>query len=156
MSDLPNFLRCAARAHGQRSGSMGDMPRVRELIYVFGIFRAARVPADVWLQRNEMTVSEVVDWWIERTPWLDENVARVDAEIYLRRSPGYGLGYMIGMLQMQQLPADRKRQLGDDFVLKDFHDTFMASSRLPLSLIRWEMTGLDEEVRELWKRQPLN
>lgn len=138
------------------AGVIDDVPRVRELIYVFGIFRAARVPADVWLQLNEMTVAEVVDWWLERVPWLDEDVARVDAEIYLRRPPGYGLGYTIGMLQMQELLADRKRQLGDRFVLKDFHDTFMATGRLPMSLIRWEMTGLDDEVRELWKRERLH
>lgn len=137
------------------AGLLDDMPRVRELIYVFGIFRAARVPADVWLQQNAMTVQDVVAWWIERTPWLDKNVARVDAEIYLRWAPGYGLGYTIGMLQMQNLLADRKRQLGDDFVLKDFHDDFMATGRLPISLIRWEMTGLDDEVRQLWPRQPL-
>ena len=155
----------AARAEGwgvyleegmMNAGVIDDLPRVRELIYIFGIFRAARVPADVWLQLNEMSVNEVVAWWMDRTPWLDENVARVDAEIYLRRPPGYGLGYMIGMLQMQHLLADRKRQLGDDFVLKEFHDTFMASGRLPLSLLRWEMTGLDDEVRDLWKREPLN
>ena len=158
-------IRSGGRAEGwgvyleegmMNAGVIDDLPRVRELIYVFGIFRAARVPVDVWLQRNEMTVSEAVDWWIERTPFLDENVARVDAEIYLRRPPGYGLGYMIGMLQMQQLLADRKRQLGDDFVLKEFHDKFMAAGRLPLSLIRWEMTGLDDEVRDLWKRERLN
>ncbi len=137
------------------AGLLDDMPRVRELIYIFGIFRAARVPADVWLQLNEMTVDEVVGWWIKRTPWLEESVARVDAEIYLRRPPGYGLGYAIGTLQMQQLLADRKRQLGDDFNLKEFHDTFMAAGRLPISLIRWEMTGLDDEVRDLWKRERL-
>ncbi len=137
------------------AGLLDDMPRVRELIYVFGIFRAARVPADVWLQSNEMTVSEAVAWWMERTPWLDENVARVDAEIYLRRPPGYGLGYTVGMLQMQQLLADRKRQLGDDFVLREFHDRFMAAGRLPISLIRWEMTGLDDDVRDLWNRVAL-
>ena len=138
------------------AGIVDDMPRVRELIYIFGIFRAARVPADVWLQTNEMTVNEVVDWWRERTPWLDVDVARVDAEIYLRRPPGYGLGYTVGMLQMHHLLADRKMQLGDDFILKDFHDTFMAAGRLPLSLIRWEMTGLEDEVSELWKRERLN
>ena len=137
------------------AGLLDDQPRVRELIYIFGIFRAARVPADVWLQQNEMGVADVVKWWMERVPWLDENVARVDAEIYLRRPPGYGLGYTIGMLQMQRLLAERKRQLGDDFVLKDFHDAFMAAGRLPISLIRWEMTGLDDEVRELWQREPL-
>jgi hypothetical protein len=137
------------------AGLLDDQPRVRELIYIFGIFRAARVPADVWLQQNEMTVREVVDWWMQRVPWLDEDVARVDAEIYLRRPPGYGLGYTIGMLQMQSLLAERKRQLREDFDLKDFHDEFMAAGRLPLSLIRWEMTGLSDEVRELWPRQPL-
>ena len=137
------------------AGLLEELPRVRELIYIFGIFRAARVPADVWLQLNQMTVGEAVEYWMERTPYLDENVARVDAEIYLRRPPGYGLGYTIGMLQMQQLVGDRKMQLGDDFVLKDFHDAFMRAGRLPLSLLRWEMTGLDDEVRHFWKRDPL-
>lgn len=138
------------------AGVIDDLPRVRELIYIFGIFRAARVPADVWLQLNEMSVNEVVTWWMERTPWLDVDVARVDAEIYLRRPPGYGLGYTVGMLQVQRLLSDRRQQLGDDFVLKDFHDEFMAAGRLPVSLIRWEMTGLDDEVREFWKRERLN
>jgi hypothetical protein len=140
---------------GMNLGLTDDQPRVRELIYIFGIFRAARVPADVWLQLNEKTVSEVVDYWIERTPYLDEDVARVDAEIYLRRPPGYGLGYTIGMLQMQHLLADRRIQLGEDFVLKDFHDELMAAGRLPLSVIRWEMTGLDDEIRDLWTREPM-
>jgi hypothetical protein len=138
------------------AGLLDDRPRVRELIYLFGIFRAARVPADVWLQQNDMSVQEVVTWWMERVPWLDVDVARVDAEIYLRRPPGYGLGYTIGMLQMQSLLAERKRQLRDDFVLQEFHDVFMAAGRLPISLIRWEMTGLDDEVRQLWPREPLD
>lgn len=137
------------------AGLLDDEPRVRELIYIFGIFRAARVPADVWLQLNEMSVREVVDWWMARVPWLDEDVARVDAEIYLRRPPGYGLGYTIGMLQMQSLLAERKRQLRDAFDLQQFHDDFMAAGRLPISLIRWEMTGLADEVRALWPRGPL-
>jgi hypothetical protein len=137
------------------AGFLDDSPRVRELIYLFGIFRAARMPVDVWLQLNEMTVSEAVDYWMERVPYLDADVARVDAEIYLRRPPGYGLGYMTGMVQMQELLADRKRQLGKEFDLREFHDTLMRSGRLPLSLLRWEMTGLDDEVGQLWKREPL-
>lgn len=166
MNDHPirGRLTSGARAEGwavyleegmMHAGLLEDKPRVRELIYIFGIFRAARVPADVWLQLNQMTVSEVVDYWIERTPYLDEDVARVDAEIYLRRPPGYGLGYTIGMLQMQNLLADARLTRGDDFVLKDFHDEFMAAGRLPLSLIRWEMTGLDDQVESLWTREPM-
>jgi hypothetical protein len=138
-----------------QAGLFENQPRVRELIQIFGIFRAARVPADVWLQVGRMNVAEVVDYWLERVPYLDSNVARVDAEIYLRRPPGYGIGYTIGALQMQRVLADRKRQLGDDFELLAFHDRFMSMGRLPLSLIRWEMTGLDDEVREFWQREPL-
>jgi len=138
-----------------QAGLFDELPRVRELIQIFGIFRAARVPADVWLQTRQMDVEQVIDYWLPRVPFLDRNVARVDAEIYLRRPPGYGIGYTIGSLQMQRLLADRKRQLGDDFDLKAFHDSLMTSGRLPLSLLRWEMTGLDDEVKQFWKREPI-
>jgi hypothetical protein len=138
-----------------QAGLFEDLPRVRELIQIFGIFRAARVPADVWLQTRQMNVADVVDFWLPRVPYLDRNVARVDAEIYLRRPPGYGIGYTIGALQMQRLLADRKRQLGDAFDLQMFHDDFMAAGRLPLSLIRWDMTGLDDEVKNFWHQAPM-
>ncbi len=138
-----------------QAGLFEDTPRVRELIQAFGIFRAARVPADVWLQTGARSAPEVIDYWLQRVPYLDANVARVDAEIYLRRPPGYGIGYTVGKLQVERLLADRKRQLGDDFELKAFHDYLMTAGRLPVSLLRWELTGLDDEVREFWTRDPL-
>ena len=138
-----------------QAGVLVDYPRVDELIYLFGVFRAARVPADVKMQRNEMSVQEAVDFMRAKTPWLDENVARVDAEIYLRRPPGYGVGYTIGHIQMRKLLADRANQLGDTFTLKDFHDEYMGAGRLPISLIRWEMTGLDDEVSAFWDWAPM-
>ena len=64
-----------------QAGLFQGLPRVRELIQIFGIFRAARVPADVWLQTRQMNVSQVVDYWLPRVPYLDRNVARVDAEL---------------------------------------------------------------------------
>lgn len=130
--------------------------RTRELIYNFGVFRAARTLGDVWLQRNQMTAEEVVAYWMDITPYLDVNVARVDAEIYLRRPPGYGLGYTIGSFQMYKLLADRKRQLGEDFELREFHDQFMAAGGLPIALIRYEITGLDDEARQFFDRTPLS
>lgn len=137
------------------AGLLEAKPRVRELIYLFGIFRAARMPADVWLQLNRMSAGEVADFWMAHVPWLDRDVARVDAEIYLRRPPGYGLGYTTGMLQMQSLLAARQRQLGDAFSLKEFHDALMAAGRLPIALIHWEMTGDDSGIADLWRRDPL-
>ena len=137
------------------AGLLEEKPRVRELIYLFGIFRAARMPADVWLQLNVMTAEQVADFWIENVPYLDRDVARVDAEIYLRRPPGYGLGYTAGMIQMQALLAARKRQLGSEFDLRAFHDQLMRAGRLPLSLLHWEMTGDSSDIARLWAREPL-
>ncbi|RMB12076.1 DUF885 family protein [Eilatimonas milleporae] len=141
---------------GLQLGLFETRPRTRELIYIFGIFRAVRTVGDVLMQSNEMTTAEAAAYWMDWTPFLDPDVARVDAEIYLRRPPGYGLGYTVGMFQMQELLADRKHQLGDAFALKDFHDAFMAAGRLPMSLIRWEMTGLDDEIAAFWQHTPLS
>lgn len=138
-----------------QAGVIADRPRVDELIYLFGIFRAARVPADVGMQRNEMTVEQAVKYMRDRTPFLDADVARVDAEIYLRRPPGYGIGYTVGYLQMRKLLADRRWQLGEKFDMQRFHDDFLSRGRLPMSLLRWEITGLDDEVRRLWDWQPI-
>lgn len=130
--------------------------RTRELIYNFAVFRAARTLGDIWLQLNEMTADQAVEFWMSKTPYLDVDVARVDAEIYLRRPPGYGLGYTIGSFQMYKLLGERKRQLGDDFVLREFHDQFMAAGGLPIALIRYEMTGHDDEVGRFFDRTPLS
>ncbi|QHL91603.1 DUF885 family protein [Sphingomonas changnyeongensis] len=139
----------------QRLGLFEDTPRVRELIDIFGIFRAVRIAGDVKLQLNQAKVADIVREWQAWTPWLDPDVARVDAEIYLRRPPGYGLGYTVGMIEMQKLLADVRHQQGDAFVLRDFHDRIMTIGRIPMSLIRYDMTGYDDEVRQFWRRDPL-
>lgn len=137
-------------------GLFDERPRTREFIYVFAIFRAARTIGDVQMQLNEMTVEETMRYWKEWTPFLDDDVARVDAAIYLRRPPGYGVSYTMGMFQLQKLLVDRARQLGDDFVLRDFHDYLMTAGRLPVSLLRYDLTGYDDEVALLWAHTPLS
>jgi len=129
--------------------------RARELIWDFAIFRAARTIGDVRLQLNEIDSRQAAAYWRSLTPNLDADVARVDAEIYLRRPPGYGLGYTVGAFQMQKLLGERARQLGDDFVLQAFHDAFMAAGGVPIALFRYELTGFDDEVRPLWRRPEL-
>jgi len=137
------------------AGATSDRPRADEFMQLFGIFRAARVPADIAMQQNRWTVAEAVSSMRARTPWLDEDVARVDAEIYLRRPPGYGIAYTIGKLQMDALLADRASQLGEAFSLREFHDAFLAAGRLPIALVRYEMTGAGEEVALFWKTPPV-
>lgn len=129
-------------------------PRTRELIYVFGLWRAARSLGDIYNQWNKMTAAETAEYWQEVTPYLDPDVARKYA--YLRPAPGHGLEYTIGNIQMFRLLAERKRQLGDDFVLKEFHDEFISKGRIPIAAIHYEMTGNADAVAPFWERTPLS
>ena len=51
--------------------------------------------------------------------------------------------------------ADRAMQLGEEFSLREFHDEFMAAGRLPIALIRYEMTGEADEVALFWETPPI-
>ena len=46
---------------------------------------------------------------------------------------------------------DRAQQLGDKFVLRQFMDEFLGAGMIPMSLIRWELTGYDDEIKKLWE-----
>lgn len=138
-----------------RAGVVDHLPRVHELMYLFGIFRATRVTADIGMQLNEMTIAEGAEHMRSGSPWVDEDVARVDAEIYLRRPPGYGLGYTIGNLQVLQLLGELRNRAGEAFDLKGFHDAFLAKGRMPVSLLRYEMLGTEDQVSQFWDFEPI-
>lgn len=56
---------------------------------------------------------------------------------------------------MYKLLGERRLQLGEKFDLQEFHDWIMQTGRLPVSLLRYDLTGYDDEVRELWQRPSL-
>ena len=58
---------------------------------------------------------------------------------------------VVGKIQIEQLLSERSLQLGDDFELGAFHDDLLSRGMIPLTLIRWEMTGQDDEVRAIWR-----
>jgi hypothetical protein len=40
-------------------------------------------------------------------------------------------------------------QLGDKFNLRQFHDYVWSNGNVPLALQRWELLGLDDDVKKL-------
>ncbi|MCE2559747.1 MAG: hypothetical protein J4F98_14405, partial [Acidobacteria bacterium] len=78
----------------------------------------------------------------------DERMVWYEMESNLR-FPGFHTGVVVGKAHFMKLFRERAMQLGDQFVLRDFIDEFLASGIIPISLIRWEMTGYDDEIRFL-------
>ncbi|MDM7955704.1 DUF885 family protein [Blastomonas sp.] len=134
-----------------QAGMLEDRPKTREIDYILGAKRAARVVPEIRMQANEWTWQQANESLIARTPkWMKpgDAVAQFDIELYLRQ-PGYGIGYYMGKIELEKLLADVAMQEGEAFDIKSFHDRFRAAGSIPISLIRWEMTGLDDEVKTM-------
>ncbi len=133
----------------QQIGVMDDSPKGREINYILQAKRAARVLPELMLHSNLWTYDEARASLTGRTPyWMkpDDLIAKTDLELYLRQ-PGYGIGYYMGKVQLEALFAEIAAKEGHSFDLKRFHDRFRASGMIPIALIRWEMTGKDDQVK---------
>jgi hypothetical protein len=132
-------------------GYLDERPKTREITYILQAKRAARVLPELMMQANEWTYDQALQSLTSRTPyWMkpDDAIARFDIELYLRQ-PGYGIGYYMGKVELEKLLSERAMQLGDKFDLQRFHDEFLGAGVIPISLIRWEMTGRDDEIRRM-------
>jgi len=134
------------------AGFLDDRPRTRELVYILLAQRAARAMADLRLHSNELTLDEAVKYSVKWTPrgWLAEqgNTVWSEQHLYLEQ-PSYGSSYVVGKIHIDKLLADRAQQLGAEFRLRGFLDSFHAAGMIPVSLIRWEMTGNGDEIERL-------
>lgn len=132
------------------AGLTRDVPQADQLFYVALMKRASRIYAETRMHAGDLSLDEANRYMIEYVPYMEEDLGRYDLEGYLRR-PGSGSGYIIGKIQIEQLLSERSLALGDDFSLGAFHDDLLSRGLIPLTLIRWEMTGADDEVRPLWR-----
>jgi uncharacterized protein (DUF885 family) len=83
----------------------------------------------------------------------DLDLLGFEQQLYLRQ-PGYGSSYVSGKYLIERLLAERARQLGDGFTLSGFYQDVDAAGVIPVSLVRWELTGLDDEIHELMEGRP--
>ncbi len=137
------------------AGLYDDSPRSRELVWILLAQRAARGLGSLYAHANEMTMQEAGGVHMEWTPrgWMktEEDLLIFEQHLYLRQ-PGYGTSYVTGKYLLERTLADYAKQRedrGEEFRLKDFFDTLNRIDSIPISLARWEMTGLDDEIREL-------
>jgi hypothetical protein len=136
------------------AGMFDSRPRSRELILILLAERAARALGDLRMQSNEYTLEQAATFASENTPrgWLSlkGNLVRGEQHLYLQQ-PGYGISYVIGKIEIEKAMAARQRQLGDRFTVKAFMDELLAVGQIPVSLVRWQVTGeLSADLRPLY------
>jgi hypothetical protein len=136
-----------------QAGMFDERPRSRELIYILVAQRAARALGDLELHANHMNLDQAARFAVANTPrgWLrlDGETVHFEQHLYLQQ-PAYGTSYLTGKMQVEMLMAEKRRQLGDRFAMKAFMDEFDAAGFIPMSLLRWELSGeVPEDVREM-------
>ena len=127
-----------------QAGMFDARPRTRELIYMLVAERAARALGDLKMHANQFTLEQAAEFASANTPrgWLrlEGNTVRTEQHLYLEQ-PAYGTSYVTGKIQVEMLLAAWKPQAGDSFTIKQFMDAFEAAGLIPVSLMRWELTG---------------
>jgi len=139
------------------AGLYDDKPRVRELVWIMAAQRAARGLGSLYAHANEMTMEEAGSVHLEWTPrgWMktEPDLVKFEQHLYMRQ-PGYGTSYITGKYLLERTLADYAKQLeerGEPFRLKAFFDQLHDIDSIPISLGRWEMTGLDDEILDITK-----
>lgn len=137
------------------AGLFEDNPRAREVVWIMLITRAARGLSSLQAHDNQITLEEAADMHVEWTPrnWMNRNLDLLGFEqhLYLRQ-PGYGSTYVTGARMLDMIIAERARQAGSDFSMKDFFDDMNAAGMIPVSLLRWQLTGNDVDIRAIMDR----
>jgi hypothetical protein len=134
------------------AGLYDDSPRSRELVWILLAQRAARGLGSLYAHANEMTMEEAGAVHMNWTPrgWMktEKELLIFEQHLYLRQ-PGYGTSYVTGKYLLERTLADYSKQVeqrGEDFQLKQFFDRLNAIDSIPISLGRWELTGIDDEI----------
>ena len=137
-------------------GVLDDRPRKgREMEYLMNASHMSLAIPDMKLHANEINLAESRTLCAEIMPrgWSreDEDMVWFEMQSNIRNPGGFHSNVVTGKAYFMKLFRERAVQLGDDFVIKDFIDEFLSFGIIPMPLIRWEMTGNDDEIKMLIK-----
>jgi len=127
-------------------------PHGREIAYEQSAFRTVRALSDIYMHSGDWTLADAMEFCVANAPhgelldgshhlWFE-----LDTTL---RGVGHHMLMVVGKVQFMKLFRDRANQLGDGFSLAEFLDGVLDTGSIPWSLIRWEMTGIDDEIRRL-------
>ncbi len=114
--------------------------------------RATPLLYNIWDSRAEGVATGIEEWMMNAarwTPrgWMPEGSGTVwgEQDLYLVQ-PFYGASYLTGKHEIEQLMSEEAREPGDGYSFKGLMDRMEDSGPIPVSLIRWGMTGRDDEI----------
>ena len=97
------------------------------------IWRAIRLVVDTGVHSQHWTRDQMVQYFHDHSS-IDEPSVQAEVDRYIAW-PGQALSYKIGQLKILELRDRAKKELGDKFDLRAFHDQVLDSGALPLDVL---------------------
>ncbi|WP_444944797.1 DUF885 domain-containing protein [Microbulbifer sp. ZKSA006] len=104
------------------------------------LWRAARLVVDTGIHAKKWTREQAIQYLMENTPNPEGDAIKA-IERYIVM-PGQATAYKIGMLKILELREKAKTELGDQFDIRQFHNTVLANGPVPLDAL--------EEIIDEW------
>ncbi|MBP6334905.1 MAG: DUF885 domain-containing protein [Bacteroidia bacterium] len=97
------------------------------------VFRAARLVVDVGIHHKKWTREQAYQYFIRNTP-NPEGDCKKEIDRYIVW-PSQATGYKIGMIKILELREHARKELGNKFDIREFHDVVLTNGPLPLKLL---------------------
>ena len=97
------------------------------------MLRAARLVVDSGAHAKKWTREQMIAYMMDNNPMTLEDATK-EVERYIDL-PGQALSYKVGMIRILDLREKAKRELGDRFDIRDFHDVVLKNGAVPLSIL---------------------
>ena len=101
------------------------------------MWRAIRLVVDTGVHYKHWTREQMVDFFHAHTA-EDEVEVQNETDRYIVW-PGQALGYKIGQLKITELREKAKKQLGDRFDIRAFHDEVLGAGAVPMDVLEQRM-----------------
>jgi len=157
MEEMPMFRRVSpytafVEGWGLYSESLGyDLGLYKDPYSKFGqltydMWRAVRLVVDTGMHYYEWDRQKAIDFFLDNAAKSELDIINeIDRYIVM---PGQALAYKIGQMKFLNLKQKARTELGEEFNIRDFHDTVLNQGALPLNELDSIIEGYIQENKK--------